>query len=107
MATKLTKPLRLLLLGAPGSGKGTQTSRLLEKFPQLNSVSSGDLLRQQIKDKTPLGSLAASYILEGKLLPDELITRLVKGHLSDAGWLSHRLAGYSMGSLELWSKRQC
>lgn len=88
MATKLTKPLRLLLLGAPGAGKGTQTSRLLEKFPQLNSVSSGDLLRQQIKDKTPLGSLAASYILEGKLLPDELITRLVKGHLSDAGWLS-------------------
>lgn len=88
MSTRLSKPLRILLLGAPGAGKGTQTSRLLERFPQLNSVSSGDLLRQQMKDKTRLGSLASSYILEGKLLPDELITRLVTQRLSSAGWLS-------------------
>ncbi|QLQ82046.1 hypothetical protein HG537_0G03000 [Torulaspora globosa] len=88
MSTGLMNPLRLLLLGAPGAGKGTQTARLLTKFPQLNSVSSGDLLRQQIQKKTPLGSLAASYIFEGKLLPDEVVTRLITTHLQEAGWLS-------------------
>lgn len=81
-------PIRLLILGAPGAGKGTQTARLLTRFPQLNSISSGDLLRQQIQKKTPLGSLAASYIFEGKLLPDEVVTRLITGHLQQSGWLS-------------------
>lgn len=89
MSNRLLNPVRLLILGAPGAGKGTQTSRLLTRFPQLHAVSSGDLLRQEIQRKSPLGSLAASYIFEGKLLPDEVVTRLITGHLHKAGWLTH------------------
>ncbi len=56
MSPKRLKNIRILLLGAPGSGKGTQTSRLLKDFRQVSAISSGDLLRQNIKDKTPLGT---------------------------------------------------
>lgn len=78
----------MFILGAPGSGKGTQTSRLLNLFPQILSISSGDLLRKEIKDKTKLGSLATSYILQGKLLPDDLVTRLITSHLAGSSCLS-------------------
>ncbi|SCU90417.1 LADA_0F03928g1_1 [Lachancea dasiensis] len=81
-------PIRLLLLGAPGSGKGTQTSRLLASFQHLESVSSGDLLRQQIQRKTELGRIAAAYISDGRLLPDAFVTELVHNELSTKGWLS-------------------
>ncbi|EDO18459.1 hypothetical protein Kpol_1032p53 [Vanderwaltozyma polyspora DSM 70294] len=86
--SSLAKPLRLLLLGAPGSGKGTQTSRLLKVFPKMQSVASGDLLRQQIKDKTSLGVLASSYITKGSLIPDELITKLLISYLAENCWLT-------------------
>lgn len=85
--TRLLKPLRILLLGAPGSGKGTQTSRLLKEIPQLSSISSGDILRQEIKSESELGREAATYIVQGKLLPDVLITRLVTFRLSALTWL--------------------
>ena len=55
-------PLRILLLGAPGSGKGTQTSRLLKKFTQLKALSSGDVLRAQISQGTAIGKEAEKYI---------------------------------------------
>lgn len=84
----LVKPLRLLLLGAPGSGKGTQTSRLLKKIPQLHSISSGDLLRQEVKHNSGFGSIAFNYISQGKLLPDELMTKLVVTNLKQSGWLA-------------------
>lgn len=86
----LVKPLRLLLLGAPGSGKGTQTSRLLKKIPELQSISSGDLLRQEVKNNSEIGSVASKYISQGKLLPDELVTNVVVTHLAQSGWLSPR-----------------
>lgn len=55
-ATKqLTKAARIILVGAPGVGKGTQTERLLTRFPQLASISSGDILRDNVRRKTPLG----------------------------------------------------
>lgn len=85
--THLLKPLRLLLLGAPGSGKGTQTSRLLKQIPRLSSISSGDILRQEIKSESTLGREATTYIAQGKLLPDDLITRLITFRLSALGWL--------------------
>lgn len=53
--SSILRPIRFLLLGAPGSGKGTQASRLLKDFPQISAISSGDLLRQNIKDGTPIG----------------------------------------------------
>lgn len=76
------------MLGAPGAGKGTQTSRLLKEFPSLHAISSGDLLRQQIEGKTRLGSLATSYMAQGKLLPDDLITTLILSHLRQSEWLA-------------------
>lgn len=55
---QLKKAARIILVGAPGVGKGTQTERLLDKFPQLASISSGDLLRENVRNKTPLGMRA-------------------------------------------------
>lgn len=53
--SQLRKAARIILIGAPGVGKGTQTERLLHRFPQLSSISSGDLLRDNVRNKTPLG----------------------------------------------------
>jgi adenylate kinase len=55
---KLGKAARIILVGAPGVGKGTQTERLISRFPQLVSISSGDLLRENVRKKTPLGTCA-------------------------------------------------
>jgi adenylate kinase len=58
MSTKqLKKAARIILVGAPGVGKGTQTERLLARFPQMAAISSGDLLRENVRNKTPLGML--------------------------------------------------
>lgn len=54
-AKRLTKAARIILIGAPGVGKGTQSERLLSRFPQLASISSGDLLRENVRRRTPLG----------------------------------------------------
>lgn len=78
----MLNPIRLLLLGPPGAGKGTQTLKLLKQFPNLKTVSSGDILRQHIRNGTRIGTLASQYIKQGKLVPDELITKLVFKHLS-------------------------
>lgn len=52
---KLRRAARVILVGAPGVGKGTQSERLLQRFPQLSSISSGDLLRNNVKKGTALG----------------------------------------------------
>lgn len=52
---KLRKAARIILVGAPGVGKGTQTERMLQRFPQLASISSGDLLRDNVRRRTALG----------------------------------------------------
>ncbi|KAK6462860.1 adenylate kinase 2 [Scheffersomyces coipomensis] len=83
----LVKPLRLLLLGAPGAGKGTLTSRLLKQFPSISSISSGDILRSQISGGSELGNEIQSYIKQGKLLPDDLMVKLITGELNDRNWL--------------------
>jgi adenylate kinase len=57
---RLRKAARIILVGAPGVGKGTQAERLLQRFPQLSAISSGDLLRDNVKNKTPLGILPRS-----------------------------------------------
>lgn len=82
------RPLRLLLLGAPGSGKGTQTNKLLRRFPYIKSISSGDLLRQHIQQKTEIGRKASESIEQGRLLSDELIASVVVNNLEDRGWLN-------------------
>lgn len=52
---QLKRAARVILVGAPGVGKGTQSDRLLKRFPQLQSISTGDLLRNNVRNKTPLG----------------------------------------------------
>ena len=53
---QLRRAARIILVGAPGVGKGTQTERMLQRFPQLSSISSGDLLRENVRNRTPLGN---------------------------------------------------
>jgi len=53
----LKKAARIILIGAPGVGKGTQSDRLLKRYPQLAAISSGELLRYNVANQTPLGEL--------------------------------------------------
>ena len=71
----------LILLGAPGSGKGTQAERLVKKY-RIPHISSGNILRQAIENKTELGAIAATYIQQGKLVPDEIIIQVIEKRLS-------------------------
>lgn len=71
----------IVLLGPPGVGKGTQAKRLA-KQTGLAHVSSGDLFRKHIKDKTDLGVLAKSYISKGELVPDDLTIAMVKERIT-------------------------
>lgn len=52
---RLSKAARVILVGAPGVGKGTQSERLIKRYPQLSSIATGDLLRDHVKNKTTLG----------------------------------------------------
>ena len=64
--------LNIVIFGAPGSGKGTQSDRIVEKYG-LNHISTGDVLRAEIKNGTELGKTAKGYIDQGQLIPDELM----------------------------------
>jgi len=85
--SQLRRAARIILIGAPGVGKGTQTERLLKSFPQLSSISSGDLLRENVRNKTPLGIQAESLMKRGALVPDTMILRLIRNALTTRGWL--------------------
>ncbi|MCX7711259.1 MAG: adenylate kinase [Clostridia bacterium] len=72
--------MRLILLGAPGSGKGTQATMLQEKL-SIPHISTGDIFRSNIKSGTELGKLAKSYIDKGQLVPDSVTIDIVKDRL--------------------------
>jgi len=67
--------LKLVFLGPPGAGKGTQADVLSKKFGILH-ISTGDILRQAVKDKTPTGLKAQEYMNKGELVPDEIVTKI-------------------------------
>ena len=67
--------LNIVIFGAPGSGKGTQSARIVEKYG-LNHISTGDVLRAEIKNGTELGKTAKGYIDNGQLIPDALMIDL-------------------------------
>ncbi|MBI3012768.1 MAG: adenylate kinase [Elusimicrobia bacterium] len=69
--------MNLVLMGPPGSGKGTQCSRLAAELG-IAHISTGDILRQAVKGNTPLGKEASVYIQAGKLVPDETMIRIVE-----------------------------
>ncbi|MDO4772388.1 MAG: adenylate kinase [Bacillota bacterium] len=72
--------MRIVLLGAPGAGKGTQAARINKKFGVAH-ISTGDILRANVKDETPLGLEAKGYMDRGELVPDELVIKLVEDRL--------------------------
>lgn len=69
----------LILFGPPGCGKGTQSDKLVDKYGLVH-LSTGNLLRQEIKDKTPLGLEAKSFIDKGQLVPDEVVIGMVDSY---------------------------
>ena len=69
--------MRILLLGLPGAGKGTQAQFLMEKFG-IPQISTGDMLRSAIRDGSALGIEAKTYMDKGALVPDQVVTELVK-----------------------------
>lgn len=72
--------MKIIFLGPPGAGKGTQAERICEKFG-IAHISTGDILRKELKEKTELGQQAQSYIDQGKLVPDEVIINIVEQRL--------------------------
>ncbi|CAG5116456.1 unnamed protein product [Candidula unifasciata] len=84
-----TKLLRAIIMGAPGSGKGTISARIVQDFG-VKHISSGDLLRKHVNEKTANGLIARRYMEAGELVPDNLMLRMVSQELSllsHASWL--------------------
>ena len=76
--------MNLILMGAPGAGKGTQSEKISEKW-NIPAIATGDILRAAIKAGTALGQTAKSYIDDGQLVPDEIVIGIIKEYLtSDA-----------------------
>lgn len=73
--------MRLILLGAPGAGKGTQ-AEILSRILNVPTISTGNILRAAIKDGTPVGLQAEAYINAGRLVPDEVIIGIIKERLA-------------------------
>ena len=74
--------MRILLIGPPGGGKGTQATYLIEKL-HVPQISTGDMLREDVKKGTPLGIKAKSFMDDGNLVPDEVILGMMKDRLDD------------------------
>lgn len=74
--------MRIVLLGPPGAGKGTQAAKLVEKY-DIPHISTGDIFRKHLKEKTKLGLKAKEYMDKGLLVPDELVVDIVKERLME------------------------
>jgi adenylate kinase len=70
----------ILIMGAPGAGKGTQSERIVDEY-NIPHISTGDIFRSNIKNETPLGVEAKSYIDKGQLVPDDVTNRMVEDRL--------------------------
>ncbi len=85
--------MNIILLGAPGAGKGTQATRIEENY-NLKHISTGDIFRHHMRQQTEVGMLARSYIKKGQLVPDEVTLRIVEIALKDAGMKDFMLDGF-------------
>ena len=74
--------MNLIIFGPPGAGKGTQSNFIVKKF-QLHQLSTGELLRKEIKDKTTLGQQIASIINSGNLVSDNIVSDLIEKYISN------------------------
>lgn len=93
------KLLKTLILGAPASGKGTISSRIVKKYAVAH-VSSGDKLRDHIEKQTDLGKEVKKYLNEGKLVPDDVMIKFMITELKKLK-INH---GYWMDSRGLWDR---
>lgn len=75
--------MNLILLGAPGAGKGTQAVQIAQKY-SIPHISTGDIFRKNIKENTPLGQKAKAYIDKGQLVPDDVVVEIVADRLKEA-----------------------
>ena len=73
--------MKIVFFGPPGSGKGTQAKFLIEKF-NIPQISTGDMLRENVREKTKLGNEAKTCMDSGKLVPDEIILNMIKNRLN-------------------------
>ena len=73
--------MNIILLGAPGAGKGTEASKIVDTY-KLPHISTGDIFRENIKNETPIGLQAKSYIDKGLLVPDEVTCKIVEERIS-------------------------
>ena len=86
--------MRLVMLGAPGAGKGTQAAKISEKFG-IPHVSTGDILRSEIRNETEYGKKAKEYVESGKLVPDELVFDIIENFIkSDTAKKGFLLDGF-------------
>lgn len=82
--------MNIFIMGAPGSGKGTFSSRIKDEF-NLNHISTGDIFRANIANDTPLGQQAKAYTEKGLLVPDEITNKMVADYLAN---LTDKKNGY-------------
>lgn len=73
---------RIILFGAPGSGKGTFSSQILRVLPDIVHISTGDIFRENLKNETPLGLKAKGYMDKGELVPDEVVIDMMRDRLN-------------------------
>jgi len=85
--------MRLILLGPPGSGKGTQALRLIERY-DLVHISTGDMLRQEIERRSDLGLKAKPYIEKGELVPGDIILGMIEGRIGESSKKGFILDGF-------------
>ena len=85
--------MRVVLFGAPGAGKGTQASQLVDKY-SVAHISTGDALRQAVADKTEVGLLAKGYMDRGELVPDDVVIAVAKEKLAFTGDAGFVLDGF-------------
>ena len=74
--------MKLILLGAPGAGKGTQAEKICNKF-SIPTISTGNIIREAIKSGTEMGKKAKAFVDEGKLVPDEVVIGIIKDRLAE------------------------
>ena len=82
--------MKLIFLGPPGAGKGTQAERIAERYG-LAHISTGDMLRAEMREGTDLGKAAQGYISRGELVPDDVIIGMVKTRIQQLGYNSASL----------------
>ena len=92
--------MRLILFGPPGAGKGTQADFIREKY-EVEHISTGDVLREAMKNETEVGLYAKSFMDKGELVPDEVVTEIIRQKISGIGEGGFMLDGFP----GLWSRQ--